>query len=90
MIIVSAMFHFVVNKLFRPLDVCACCTGGSCDDNVLSLHLGMHWISIPAGFKEFSGIRPDLEKIRPDLNFCFHLKKFTNNGINHQFGSFKV
>jgi hypothetical protein len=45
---------------------------------------------IPAGFNEFSGIRPDLEKIRPDLNVCFHLKKFTKNGINHQFGSFKV
>jgi hypothetical protein len=54
----------------------------------------MHRISNPAGiqagFNEFSGIRPDLEKIRPDLNFCFLLKKFTKNGINHQFGSFKV
>ena len=38
MIIVSAMFHFVVNKLFRPLDVCVCYTEGSCDYNVLSLH----------------------------------------------------
>jgi hypothetical protein len=56
--------------------------------------LGVHRISnpagIPAGFNEFSGIRQDLEKIRPDLNFCFHFKKFTKNGINHQFGSFKV
>jgi hypothetical protein len=57
--------------------------------NYISVHsdysiLGVHRISnpagIPAGFNEFSGIRPDLEKIRPDLNFCFHLKNSPRMG----------
>jgi hypothetical protein len=59
----------------------------STEQGIVMLFCSTHCSS---GFNEFSGIRPDLEKIRPDLNFGFHLKKFTKNGIKHQFGSFKV